>query len=162
MRKVIGYLLMSLDGVVEEPGDWLEHFDEDVQQNMIEVINAQDAVLLGRGMYQEWARYWPATKEEPAFADFINPVHKYVVSTTLQQAEWNNSTIINGDIAAEIARLKEQPGRDLLVFGSGRLAGTLKTVRPFIVTADWTPGASLDAAGLRARLEPAPRQLSLF
>ena len=55
MRKVVGYLLMTLDGVVEEPEKWLEHFDEDMTENMVEVINAQDAVLLGRVMYQEWA-----------------------------------------------------------------------------------------------------------
>src|SRR3954447_5205012 len=105
MRKVVGYLLMSLDGVVEEPGDWLENFDEDVQANMVEVIDAQDAVLLGRAMYQEWARYWPTTKEEPAFANFINNVHKYVVSTTLSDvdAAWQPATLIQREVAQAVA-----------------------------------------------------------
>jgi dihydrofolate reductase len=68
MRKVVGYVLMTLDGVVEEPGEWLEYFDEDLRENMVEVINAQDAVLLGRMMYQEWAAYWPTATDEPLFA----------------------------------------------------------------------------------------------
>ena len=87
MRKVVGYLLMTLDGVVEEPGEWLEHFDEDMRENMVEVIHAQDVVLLGCVMYQEWATYWPTATDEPLFADFINNVPKYVVSTTLSSAD---------------------------------------------------------------------------
>ena len=119
MRKVVAYLLVSLDGVVEEPGDWLEHFDDDVQANMVEVINAQDAVLLGRGMYQEWAAYWPNTKEEPLFAEFINHVHKYVVSTTLSDVDgWQPATLIQRDVTEAIAQLKQQPGKNIGVHGS--------------------------------------------
>jgi dihydrofolate reductase len=118
MGKVVGYLLMTLDGVVEA-GDWIEDFDEDMRENMVEVINAQDAVLLGRAMYQEWAAFWPAVTGESAFAGFINTVPKYVVSTTLSQIdEWQPATLIKGDISQAIAQLKQQPGKNIGVHGS--------------------------------------------
>ncbi len=124
MRKVVLYLLMSLDGVVEAPDQWIdmENFDPDAYQNMVEVINAQDAVLLGRGMYQEWANYWP-DKRAQAFADFINPVHKYVVSTTLSDVDrWQPATLIRQDVAQAITALKQQPGKNIGVHGSITLA----------------------------------------
>src|ERR1700753_1189167 len=103
MRKIVGYLLMTLDGVVEDPGAWLEHFDEDITENMVEVINEQDAVLLGRIMYQQWATYWPTTTDEPLFADFINNVPKHIVSTTLSSVEeWQFATLLKGDVSQEI------------------------------------------------------------
>ena len=93
MRKIVGYLLMSLDGVVEEPFDWIEHFDEDASQNMVNVINAQDAVLLGRVTYQEWAAYWTTASDKLPFTAFINNVPKYVVSTTLNSVDlWQPAT----------------------------------------------------------------------
>ena len=126
MRKVVGYLLMTLDGVVEEPGEWLEHFDEDMRENMVEVINAQDAVLLGRVMYQEWATYWPTATDEPLFASFINHVSKYVVSTTLSTVdEWQPATLIKGDVSQEIAQLKQQPGKNIGAHGSITLVRSL-------------------------------------
>ena len=118
MRKVVGYLLMTLDGVVEA-GEWIEGFDEDMRENMVEVINAQDAVLLGRAMYQEWAAYWPTATDSPIFASFINTVPKYVVSTTLSRVdEWQPATLIKGEISQEIAQLKQQPGKNIGVHGS--------------------------------------------
>ncbi len=126
MRKVVGYVLMTLDGVVEEPGEWLEHFDEEMRENMVEVINAQDAVLLGRVMYQEWAAYWPTATDEPLFASFINTVPKYVVSTTLSNvAEWQPATLLKGDVSQEIAKLKQQPGKNIGVHGSITLVHSL-------------------------------------
>src|ERR1051326_4948041 len=119
MRKVVGYLLMSLDGVVEEPDDWMKDFDEEMQDNLVEVINAQDAVLLGRVMYQEWATVWPKADFAPAFKQFINTVHKYVISTTLNSAdEWEPATLITHNVAQEIATLKQQPGKNIGVHGS--------------------------------------------
>jgi len=119
MRKVVGYLLMSLDGVVEEPSDWLEHFDEDARDNMVEVINAQDTVLLGRVMYQEWAAYWPTATDELSFTGFINNVPKYVVSTTLSSVdEWQPATLIKSDVFQEIAQLKQKPGKNIGAHGS--------------------------------------------
>lgn len=126
MRKVVGYLLMTLDGVVEEPGEWLEHFDEDMREDMVEVINAQDAVLLGRVMYQEWATYWPTATDEPLFADFINNVPKYVVSTTLSSVDkWQPAILIKGDVSQEIAQLKQQPGKNIGAHGSVALVRSL-------------------------------------
>ena len=126
MRKIVGYLLMSLDGVVEEPSDWLEHFDEDAEQNMVNVINAQDAVLLGRVMYQQWAAYWPTATDSPSFADFINNVPKYVVSTTLDSVDiWQPATLINSDVFHEIAELKKLPGKDIGAHGSITLIRSL-------------------------------------
>src|ERR1051326_2963637 len=99
MRKVVGYLLMSLDGVVEDPSDWFEYFDDDARDNMVEVIDAQDAVLLGRVTYQQWAAYWPPVTDEHPFAYFINHVRKYVVSTTLSSIdEWQPTTLKKNNI----------------------------------------------------------------
>ena len=126
MRKVVGYLLMSLDGVVEEPDDWMRDFDEDMQDNMVELINAQDAVLLGRVMFQEWATVWPNADFAPAFKQFINTVHKYVISTTLNSAgEWEPATLIKQNVAQEIAKLKQQPGKNIGVHGSITLTRSL-------------------------------------
>src|SRR5437899_10662446 len=90
MRKVVAGLFITLDGVVESPDKWQEHFDEDMGQAMMEQLASQDAVLLGRVTYQEWASYWPTATDE--FANFINPTPKYVFSTTLDNVdEWENS-----------------------------------------------------------------------
>ena len=125
MRKVVGYLLMSLDGVVEA-GDWIELFDEDMYEFMVDVINAQDAVLLGRVTYQEWAAYWPTAPDEHAFARFINSVPKYVVSTTLSTVEdWQPATVIKGDISQTIAQLQQQPGKNIGAHGSLTLMRSL-------------------------------------
>src|SRR5438874_1536082 len=116
---------MTLDGVVEA-GKWLEDFDEDMRENMVEVINAQDAVLLGRAMYQAWAAYWPTDTDEPAFASFINTVPKHVVSTTLSRIDaWQPATLIKGDISQEISQLKQQPGKNIGVHGSITLVRSL-------------------------------------
>src|SRR5215468_5261617 len=126
MRKVVGYLLMSLDGIVEDPSDWLELFDKDARDNMVEVIKAQDAVLLGRVMYQQWATYWPTVTDEHPFAHFINNVRKYVVSTTLSSAdEWQPTTLIKSNVFQEIAQLKQQPGKNIGAHGSITLIHSL-------------------------------------
>src|SRR5262249_52226734 len=93
---------------------------------MVDVINAQDAVLLGRATYQEWAAYWPTAPEEHAFARFINPVPKYVVSTTLSSvADWQPATVLKGDITQTIAQLQQQPGKNIGVHGSLTLMRSL-------------------------------------
>lgn len=125
MRKIIAALFISLDGVVESPNLWQEYFDEDMEQAMAEQIAAQDAVLLGRVTYEEWAPYWPTAPHEP-FASFINSTPKYVFSTTLEDVEaWQNSTLIKGDLAQEIARLKQQPGKNIGAAGSPTLVHSL-------------------------------------
>src|SRR6202022_4786179 len=125
MRKVIAGLFITLDGVVESPDKWQEHFDEDMGQAMMEQLASQDAVLLGRVTYQEWASYWPTATDEP-FASFINSTPKYVFSTTLESVEaWQNSTLIKGDLAQQIARLSSTPERNSGPAGSQTLARSL-------------------------------------
>jgi dihydrofolate reductase len=125
MRKVVAALFISLDGVTEAPDQWqFDHFDEGMMAAMSSAIAEQDAVLLGRVTYQEWADYWPTSTDEP-FASHINTVPKYVVSTTLDRVEWQNSTLIEGDLAEAIARLKQQPGKNIGVAGSPTLVQSL-------------------------------------
>jgi dihydrofolate reductase len=125
MRKVIAGLFITLDGVVESPGEWQEDFDEDMGQALTEQIASQDAILLGRVTYQEWVSYWPTATDEP-FASFINSTPKYVFSTTLDSVEeWKNSILVKGGLAQEIARLKEQPGKNIGTAGSPSLVRSL-------------------------------------
>jgi dihydrofolate reductase len=121
MRKVISGLFITLDGVVESPDKWqFDNFDSDMLSEMGSVLAEQDAVLMGRVTYQEWAPYWPTSTDEP-YASFINNTPKYVVSTTLQEVDWKNSTLIQGDLPSEITKLKGQPGKNIGVQGSPTL-----------------------------------------
>lgn len=126
MRKVITALFVSLDGVVESPHEWqFDLFDEVMEVEMDAFTEATDTVLLGRVTYEEWASYWP-NAEEDEFATFINDTPKHVASTTLEgPLEWRNSTLVEGDVADEVAALKEQPGKDIAVCGSPTLVRSL-------------------------------------
>lgn len=128
MRKVKSGLFISLDGVVESPDQWqFDHFDEDMMAAMTSHIAEEDTIILGRVTYQEWAPYWPTASDEP-YASHINETPKYVVSTTLDQVEWgdwDNVTLIRGDVGEEIARLKQQPGQNVGVAGSPGLVHSL-------------------------------------
>ena len=96
MRKVIASLFSTLDGVVEAPNEWQFAFDDEMGAAMSRTLEAQDAVLLGRVTYTEWAGYWPTSTDEP-FASWINRTPKYVASTTLDSADhWSNGTLIKG------------------------------------------------------------------
>jgi dihydrofolate reductase len=136
MRRVIVSEFVTLDGVMEDPGGaegferggWAFQFErgpEGDKFKLDEVMEA-DAMLLGRVTYQGFAEAWPGRTDEMGFADKMNGMAKYVVSNTLESADWNNSTVIRGDVAAEIAALKQGPGGDMLVAGSGRLVDTLR------------------------------------
>jgi dihydrofolate reductase len=125
MRKVVSGLFISLDGVTEAPNEWqFDNFDQDMETEMGAMIADTDAILLGRVTYQEWADYWPTATDEP-FAGFINNTPKYVVSTTLDSVDWQNSTLLKGNLAEEIARLKAQPGKNITVTGSPTLVRSL-------------------------------------
>jgi dihydrofolate reductase len=126
MRQVVAALFVSLDGVTESPDKWqFEHFDDEMMAEMASQIADQDAVLLGRVTYQEWAPYWPTSTDEP-FASFINDTPKYVFSTTLEEPlEWQNSTLIKGNVAEEIAALKQQAGKNIGIAGSPTLVESL-------------------------------------
>jgi dihydrofolate reductase len=125
VRRVVSGLFISLDGVTESPGEWqFDHFDEGMMEAMTAHLAGEDAVLLGRVTYQEWAGYWPTSTDEP-YASHINGIPKYVVSTTLDEVEWQNSTLVKGGLAEELARLKQQPGKDIGVAGSPTLVRSL-------------------------------------
>ena len=128
MRKVSAWLFISLDGVVEAPHLWQEGLmDDDMLGDITSQIDAEDAILMGRVTYEEFAPYWPTSTEEP-FAGHINKTPKYVVSTTLEQVEWGqweNPTLIKGNLAKEIRKLKKQPGKNIGVSGSPTLVRSL-------------------------------------
>jgi dihydrofolate reductase len=131
MRKVIASELMSLDGVMESPDKWhFPYFNDEMGTEIGAAMATADAMLLGRVTYQEFAAFWPSqnseSSEDQEFADYMNNTPKFVVSTTLEEPlEWNNSTLIKGNVAEEITRLKQQPGGDISITGSGTLVRSL-------------------------------------
>ncbi len=127
MRKVTAGLFVSLDGVVESPEKWqLPYFDDEMGEAVGAAMAAADAMLLGRVTYQEFASYWPGvSSEEQPFAGYMNDTPKYVVSASLEMVEWNNSTLIKGNVAEEISRLKQQPGKNIGITGSATLVQSL-------------------------------------
>ena len=125
MRKVISGLFISLDGVTESPDQWqFDHFDAEMGAALGAFIDAEDTILLGRVTYQEWAPYWPTSTDEP-YASHINNTPKYVVSTTLDRVEWQNSTLVKGSLVEEINRLKRLSGKTIGVAGSPTLVRSL-------------------------------------
>jgi dihydrofolate reductase len=131
-RKVVLYTLMSLDGAVDDPGAYFggsqpggpPEFDSVMGDNERNVIGAQDAVLLGRNMYDEWSGFWPKV-DEWQFADFINNVKKYVVTSTPLTNAWHNSEAFARPIEELVRELKARPGRKIGVHGSIQLAQSL-------------------------------------
>ncbi|UJX43841.1 dihydrofolate reductase [Xanthobacter sp. YC-JY1] len=124
VRKVVAYLLSSIDGVLEGPGDWVfDCFDDEMSEHLRQIIASQDAVVLGRATYDAWVQTWPHSTREP-FASFINGTHKYVASSTLDVARWNASTVMQ-DALEGIAALKSMPGGDIGIHGSLRLVRAL-------------------------------------
>jgi dihydrofolate reductase len=134
MRRIVVSEFLSLDGVMEDPGGaegspnggWTFRFpDADGMRFKLDEVLGHEALLLGRVTYEGFAAAWPSVTDEVGFAEKMNSMPKYVVSATAGELAWNNSTLVSGDVAAEVARLKEQPGGDLLVAGSATLVRTL-------------------------------------
>ena len=124
MRKIIESTLVSADGVVGSPPLWaMDYRDEEVTKDALERLSGSDAMLMGRGTYELFAAIWPGQSDD--FAQRMNAIRKYVFSSTLARADWSNTTVVRGDVLAEAARIKEQDGHDLALFGHGRLAQTL-------------------------------------
>jgi len=124
MRKIVAGLFMSLDGVVESPEKWhFPYFNDEMGEAVGAQMATSDTMLLGRVTYEEFAGYWPSSSDD--IAEFMNGTPKVVVSTTLGEPEWANSTVIDSDVAAELARLKEQPGKDISITGSPTLVRSL-------------------------------------
>jgi dihydrofolate reductase len=124
MRNVVLYHLQSLDGVGEEPGDWMSDGGEEILDNLGAIIATQDDVLLGRGTYDYWADYWPSSDLEP-FASFINGTRKHVFTSSTPTVEWANSTIVDGPAPDYVADLKQREGRDIGIHGSIELSREL-------------------------------------
>src|SRR5262245_47091686 len=134
MRKVVLYTLTSLDGAVDDPRRYFPDstptvasapaFDQVMVDLETELIGRQDAVLLGRTMFDEWSRYWPTSDEQP-FADFINHVKKYVVTSRPLTNAWANAEAVAGPITDIVRDLKARPGGDIGVHGSISLAQSL-------------------------------------
>ncbi len=138
MRKVVVNTFVSLDGVMQGPGTpeedttggfthggWtVGYWDEVMGEVMGELMSQPYDLLLGRKTYEIFAAHWPYISDDPT-ADKLNSVTKYVASNTLDRVEWNNSNLIDGDVAQQVAKLKDEPGPDISVQGSGDLIQTL-------------------------------------
>jgi len=127
MRQLVVYTYVTVDGVAESPEEWqFPYYSKDVEDfNVSQILNA-DAILIGRKTYEIFVRFWPQKRNnEFGIADKLNSMPKYVVSSTLDDTSWGNSTVIRGDVAAEVAKLKEQAGSYLAVPGSLTLARSL-------------------------------------
>ena len=124
MRKVVLYELLSLDGVAQDPDTFFTDWDEAMDANLAAVIATQDAVILGRRSYDEWAAYWPGSAVEP-FATFINAVAKYVASSTPLGQRWHNATAIEGGLVEFVRHLKHSPGGDIGIHASISVAQAL-------------------------------------
>ena len=120
MRKLIEATFVSLDGVVGSPEKWaLPHFDDENKNYALSRLDDIDAFLLGRVTYEKFAARWPQIKGDPYF-DKINGLPKFVASTTLRDTAWNAS-LIQGDVAHEVSRLKRQAGKNIMKYGTGHL-----------------------------------------
>jgi dihydrofolate reductase len=118
MRKIKSNFFISLDGVVESPDKWhFPYFDDEMGAAVGAGFATTDALLMGRVLYEEWAAYWPEHADEP-FGDVMNSMKKYVVSSSLQSAEWENSELVNGDVAKKLTDLKATDGGDIAMSGS--------------------------------------------
>jgi dihydrofolate reductase len=126
MRKIVNSTYISLDGVIDAPHTWppTGPDDETAVTIQTDLLLACDAVLMGRRTYDAFAPVWPTRSGDP-YSDRINSMRKYVVSSTLNDPEWHNTTVISGDPIEEIRRLKEQPGQDIVQYGFGRLSHAL-------------------------------------
>jgi len=138
MRRIVVSEFVSLDGVMQAPGapeedtsggfkhgGWIFKFRDDQDPKYkLDELSASDALLLGRVTYEIFAGYWPKANV-PGFSNKMNSMAKHVVSTTLKKLDWNNSTFIKTNVPEEVRKLKQQPGKDILVYGSAKLVSTL-------------------------------------
>jgi dihydrofolate reductase len=128
MRKVVAVEFVSVDGVMEAPEEWASSYTNDeMEEANASGMAASDAMLLGRVTYEQMAAFWSNQPGGEPMVDYINGVRKFVVSTTLEEPlGWNNSTLIKGnEFAEDITRLKQEPGKDIAILGSGTLVRSL-------------------------------------
>lgn len=181
MGRIVACFFTTVDGVVESPHEWhFPYFDEAMGRAVEQVTNEASAYLMGRTLYDQWSQYWPGNTTDD-FGDFINPIAKYVVSSTLEQADWENTTVIPGDDAARrVAELKATTAGTIAMSGcattvrwllsEGLLDELVLLVDPIAVGAgarlfedgDRTPltllsSEAFDTGVLHLRYAPAPR-----
>jgi dihydrofolate reductase len=134
MSKIVSGLFITLDGVVEAPGSadttlpekrgWSDpYMSPEIGMSIYELIQNSQAFLLGRRTYQDFAAFWPSMPADDPFGQVMNSMPKYVLSRTLDSAEWNNSTLLRG--MEDISRLKREPGKDISITGSPTLVRSL-------------------------------------
>jgi dihydrofolate reductase len=139
MRKLLVIDFLSLDGVMQAPGQpdedteggfkhggWATPYhDEGLAKSVADSMAATDAYLFGRKTFENFAAYWPTAPRDIPFTDHLNNTAKYVVSKTLKEPDWHNSTVIDDHVVEEVSTLKQQPGKNIAVLGSGQLVQTL-------------------------------------
>jgi dihydrofolate reductase len=124
VRKIVVYELLSLDGVAEDPDAFFADWDEVMDANLAAVIASQDAIILGRHSFDEWAQFWPSSQIQP-FAAFINGVTKHVATSTPLDRDWANASMIDGGLVEFVRDLKQQRGADVGVHASISVAQAL-------------------------------------
>ncbi len=159
MKKVVAWLFQSLDGIVESPHEWVM-FDEEMGPIVTAYTDQADTMLLGRRTYQLFAASWPQrTNAEEPIADWMNQTPKYVVSATLTDPAWSNTTVIAEDVVAEIERLKKGTGGNILINGSATLvesmlaAGVVDELDLFVVPTVVGAGKRLFDSGAKIALD---------
>lgn len=126
MRKIVAGLFISLDGVVEAPDTWhFPYFNDEMGAAVTAQMDAADTMLLGRRTYEEFASFWPNQSNDDPFAARMNSTPKVVVSTTLEAATWENSTLIRDNVVESLTQLKRQPGAQIGITGSATLVRSL-------------------------------------
>ena len=126
MRKIIASSQASMDAVIENPQNWaFDYANDEFFTYASEQLFARDTLIMGRVTYEGFAEAWSAQAGSNDFADRMNSLPKYVASRTLKEPLKWNANLIKGDVAKEIAKLKEQPGQNILQYGSGELTRTL-------------------------------------
>jgi len=122
-------LFMSLDGVIESPEKWsFPYWNDEIGRFKHEETFSSDALLLGRVTYEGFAAAWPSRKDPEGFADRFNSMPKHVATRTLKKLEWNNSRLVMGDLSAEVSKLEQQPGKDIVIHGS---PGLIQPLMPY-------------------------------
>jgi dihydrofolate reductase len=165
MRKLVVTENITLDGVIDMTGGWFDPLNEDVDQSDItaattEHQEAADALLVGRNTFEIFREFWPKQTDDPTgVSDYLNAVAKYVVSSTLEEPGWENSTVLRGPVVDEVRALKEGPGRDIVATGSIQLVhaligeGLVDEYRLFVFPVVVGGGARLfESADLELRL----------
>jgi dihydrofolate reductase len=159
MRKLVVTENCTLDGVIDMAGGWFDPFDDSVDQSDIVAAGAEhrstaDAVLLGRSTFESFRGFWPNQHDDPAgVSKYLDAVAKYVVSSTLDDPGWANSTVLRGPLVAEVEALKAAPGEDIVATGSVQLvhaltaAGLVDEYRLFVYPVAMTTGARLFVDG---------------